>query len=106
MAVAAPVTMFVAPGPIDVVHAIVAVRRIARANPVDACTIDCSLRGWWYGRSWPYSTSAWLRPDTFPCPKIPQMPWMKRRRTSSYSLYCDLQELDDRLCHCQAFLLL
>ena len=51
VAVAAPVTMFVAPGPIDVVQAIVAVRRIARAKPVEACTIDCSLRGWWYGRS-------------------------------------------------------
>jgi hypothetical protein len=38
--------MFVAPGPIDVVQAIVAVRRIARANPVEAWTIDCSLVGW------------------------------------------------------------
>ena len=78
VAVAAPVTMFVAPGPIEVVQAMVAFRRFARAKPVEACTIDCSLRGWWYGRSCPYSTSAWLSPETLPCPKMPQMPWMKR----------------------------
>ena len=45
VAVAAPVIILVAPGPIDVVQAMVALRRIVRANPVAACTIDCSLVG-------------------------------------------------------------
>jgi hypothetical protein len=45
VAVAAPVTMFVAPGPIDEVHANVCRRLVAFANPLAVCTMLCSLQG-------------------------------------------------------------
>ena len=41
---AAPVNMFVDPGPIDAVHAIACSRFRIRENPTDACTMPCSLR--------------------------------------------------------------
>jgi hypothetical protein len=44
VAPAAAVTMFVEPGPIDAVHAIVCFRRVAFAKAAAACTIDCSFR--------------------------------------------------------------
>jgi hypothetical protein len=44
VAPAAPVIMFVDPGPIEAVHASVAVRRLARAKPAAAWTMDCSFR--------------------------------------------------------------
>ena len=43
---AAPVTMLVAPGPTDAVHASVESRLRIRANPAAACTMPCSLRAW------------------------------------------------------------
>ena len=46
VAVAAPVTMFVAPGPMEELQASVASRRLAFANPDAVWTIDCSLKGW------------------------------------------------------------
>ena len=42
-AAAAAVTRFVAPGPMDVVTAIMRRRWVAFANPIAACAIDCSL---------------------------------------------------------------
>ena len=47
VASAAPVTMFVAPGPIDEVQANVDRRLRIRAKAAAACTIACSLRAWW-----------------------------------------------------------
>ena len=44
VAPAAPVTMFVAPGPIDVVQANVRRRSCMRAKAAAVCTIACSLR--------------------------------------------------------------
>ncbi len=44
VASAAPVTMLVAPGPIDAVQAIVDSRFRILANALDACTMPCSLR--------------------------------------------------------------
>ncbi len=41
---AAPVTMFVAPGPTDEVHAQADSRFRIRAKPTAACTMACSLR--------------------------------------------------------------
>jgi hypothetical protein len=41
---AAPVTMFVEPGPTDAVHAQVSSRSFCRAKATDVCTIACSLR--------------------------------------------------------------
>ena len=46
VAVVAPVSMLVVPGPIEDVQAIVASLRLARAKPDAACTIDCSFAGW------------------------------------------------------------
>ena len=46
VAVAAPETMLVAPGPMEEVQARVASRRLALAYPDAVCTIDCSLQGW------------------------------------------------------------
>ena len=47
VASAAPVTMLVAPGPMEVVQASVDSRLRIRAKPAAACTIPCSLRPWW-----------------------------------------------------------
>jgi hypothetical protein len=41
---AAPVSMFVEPGPIEAVQAIACSRLRMREKPTDACTIACSLR--------------------------------------------------------------
>ena len=46
VAVAAPVIMLVAPGPIEAVQASVDSRRVALAKPIAVWTIDCSLHGW------------------------------------------------------------
>ena len=46
VATAAPVSMFVAPGPTDAVHANVERRRFIRAKAEDSCTIACSFRAW------------------------------------------------------------
>ena len=45
VAVVAPVSMLVVPGPMEDVQAIVARRRFARAKPDAACTMDCSFAG-------------------------------------------------------------
>ena len=47
VASAAPVTMFVAPGPIDDVHTNAPSRFRIRAYPTAACTIPCSFRAGW-----------------------------------------------------------
>ena len=47
VASAAPVTMFVAPGPIELVHTSVPRRLRIRAYPAAMCTMPCSLRAWW-----------------------------------------------------------
>jgi hypothetical protein len=44
VAAAAPVTMFVAPGPMDDVHAQARSRRDALAKAAAVCTCPCSLR--------------------------------------------------------------
>jgi hypothetical protein len=46
VASAAPVTMFVAPGPMDDVHASMDNRLRIRVNAAAACTMACSLRAW------------------------------------------------------------
>jgi hypothetical protein len=46
VAAAAPVSMLVAPGPIEVVHASVARRLRIFAKPAAVCTIACSFRAW------------------------------------------------------------
>ena len=91
VATAAPVTMFVAPGPMDVVHASVASRFFARANADAVCTIACSLRTSVYGSSFGSrradSSNASPTPATFPCPKIPKQPCTSRCSMPSRSLY-------------------
>jgi hypothetical protein len=47
VASAAPVTMLVAPGPIEVVQAKAPSLLRWRAYPDATCTIACSLRAWW-----------------------------------------------------------
>ena len=47
MASAAPVSMFVEPGPIEAVQASVDSRSFMRAYATAACTMPCSLRAWW-----------------------------------------------------------
>ena len=89
---AAPVTMFVAPGPIDEVQASVDIRFRVLANAAAACTMACSLRPCQYRRPDPgsavssASSSAWPRPATLPCPKMPKQPSMSRCRVPSRSL--------------------
>ena len=88
MATAAPVTMFIAPGPIDAVTARVARRRECLANPTAAWTRACSLRPWMNGIvsfSW---SRAWPRPATLPWPKMPRVAGISRRRSPSATEYC------------------
>ena len=47
VAVAAPVTMLVAPGPIELVQANVPRPRRALAKAIAVCTMACSFLGWW-----------------------------------------------------------
>jgi hypothetical protein len=47
VAVAAPVTMFVAPGPMELVQAKVPSPRRALAKATAVCTIACSFFGCW-----------------------------------------------------------
>ena len=46
VAPAAAVSMFVAPGPMELVQAMVRNRLLALANPAAVCTMPCSLRHW------------------------------------------------------------
>jgi hypothetical protein len=47
VASAAPVTMFVAPGPIEVVQTSAPSRFRIRAYAAAVCTIACSFFAWW-----------------------------------------------------------
>ena len=44
VATAAPVSMFVEPGPTEALHAMACNRLSVRAKPTEACTMPCSLR--------------------------------------------------------------
>jgi hypothetical protein len=44
VATAAPVSMFVEPGPIEALQAMACSRFSVRANATEACTMPCSLR--------------------------------------------------------------
>ncbi len=57
VASAAPVTMFIAPGPMDAVTARVLWRWLCLANAVAAWTSACSLRPWMNG----ISSASWSR---------------------------------------------
>ena len=66
MASAAPVSMFVEPGPTEAVHTQVWSRSCCRAYATEVCTIACSLRARTYGSpgTSPASvarTSSWSR---------------------------------------------
>ncbi len=98
-ATAAAVTMFVAPGPMDVVQAIMRRRACAFANAMAAWAIACSL---WARRVGRRSWAAWSaspRPATLPWPKIAHTPpksgtsvpsasvtWAQRNRTSAWAI--------------------
>jgi hypothetical protein len=91
--------MFVAPGPIDVVHAISRRRADALAKAIAACAIACSL---WARSVGSRSCAAWSAspsPATLPWPKIAHMPaksgaspasvsvaWAQRKRTSACAI--------------------
>ena len=87
VAVAAPVTMFVAPGPIDVRQANALRRFDILAKPMAVWTIDCSLRARWYGNAGPASWSPCATPPMLPWPKIPQHPAKNRCASPSSSTY-------------------
>ncbi len=87
VASAAPVIIFVAPGPIDEVQAKVRSRLLALANPAAMCTPACSLRTRMYGKSG-FCCNACPIPATLPCPKIPSMPAKNACSRPSRSTYC------------------
>src|SRR6266540_4180103 len=82
--------MFIAPGPMEAVTASVARRRACLAYPAARWTSACSLRPWTKGITSENWSSACPSPATLPCPKIPSVAGMRRRRSPSASVYwCD-----------------
>ena len=98
VASAAPVTMLVAPGPIEEVHASVARRRVAFAKPAAVCTIDCSLRPWKKGSS--VAVLVERLPDARArcrARRCRSIAGISRCRSPSRSLVLHLQVADERL---------
>src|SRR5512145_1127218 len=73
-ATAAAVTMLLAPGPIEVVQAIIRRRACALAKAIAACAIACSLCARKVGSLRRMACSAGPSPATLPWPKIAQTP--------------------------------
>ena len=86
MAVAAAVTMFVAPGPIDEVAIISCRRRLALAKPMAASVIDCSFWPRQVGSRSCTASSASDRQVTLPWPNIPKTPANSGTRWPSISV--------------------
>ncbi len=104
---AAPVSMFVEPGPMLAVTAHAWSRSFCLAYPAAVCTIACSLRPSTYrspgsvparSASTSACSSAWPMPATLPCPKMPKQPaknllrspprstyWLARKRTTAWA---------------------
>src|SRR5919198_390966 len=59
--------------------------------------MPCSLRAMWYGIRSAYCRSAWPRPATLPCPKMPKQPASSRCSCPSRSL-CWLARNSTRAC--------
>jgi hypothetical protein len=91
--------MFVAPGPMDVVHAMRRRRALALAKAMAACAIACSLWALSVGSRSRAAWSASPRPATLPWPKIAHTParsgaspssvsvcWAHRNRTSAWAI--------------------
>ena len=72
---AAAVTRLVAPGPTEVVQAIMRRRRFALAKAIAACAIACSLCARKVGSALRCAASASPMPATLPWPKIANTPW-------------------------------
>jgi hypothetical protein len=87
-ATAAAVTMFVAPGPIDVVHAIMRRRREALAKAIAACAMACSLWARNVGKASRADHSASPKPATLPWPKMAHTPANRERLSPSMSVRC------------------
>src|SRR6185503_8046765 len=96
--------MLLAPGPIEVVHAIIRRRACALAKAIAACAIACS---WWARRVGSLrraACSAGPSPATLPWPKIAHTPakrgtslsmyWAARKRTSASAI--DMRTIANR----------
>ena len=80
--------MLVAPGPIDVVQAIMRRRRLALAKAMAACAMPCSLWARKVGKLSRAPCSASPMPDTLPWPKMAHMPAKSGTRAPSTSVIC------------------
>ena len=87
-ATAAAVARFVAPGPMEVVHAIMRRRYDALAKATAAWPIACSLWARSVGRTSRAAYSASPSAATLPCPNMAQTPANTRRRSPSTSVHC------------------
>jgi hypothetical protein len=87
-ATAAAVTMFVAPGPIELVQAIMRRRWLTLAKAIAAKPIACSLCARKVGSRSRASYSASPIPATLPCPKMAKTPANNGTSRSSNSLVC------------------
>src|SRR5436853_43892 len=87
-ATAAAVARFVAPGPMEVVHAIMRRRYEALAKATAAWPIACSLWARSVGRTSRAAYSASPSAATLPCPNMAQTPANTRRCSPSTSVHC------------------
>ena len=96
VAVAAAVTMFAAPGPMEDAQAMIFLRSLILANAVAACAMPCSFFPWNTFSCPGSSSSACPSPTTMPCPNTVKIPstnlvslpsketyWLSRNFTSA-----------------------
>jgi len=84
--------MFVSPGPIEVVQAIMRRRRLALAKATAAKAIACSLCARNVGKRSLAAYSASPNPATLPWPKIAKTPANRGYSRPSISLFCDARK--------------
>src|SRR6516165_8057986 len=94
--------MFVAPGPIEVVQAIMRRRRFALAKATAASAIACSLCARNVGSRSLAAYSASPKPATLPWPKIATTPAKRACSWPSVSPLCEAKKTDERLRHREA----
>jgi hypothetical protein len=92
-AMPAAVTMFSAPGPIELVATMIWRRRFAFANAMAAIAMDCSFCPRHVGKRSFTASRASPRHVTFPCPKIAKTPGKRGASSPSISVRWAMRNL-------------